>query len=244
MRLDELAVDAGDVDLPDVDPRPRVAAEPVHHGQQALPVLGQCDGLQGTPAEPVEQGRLSRSCQRRATREPGRIASSADQGKRVVERVDPDGFGQALRAEHAMIDRAPGDPQTRDSRQLRDPGPHGLEPISQVRGAGSLQPQAQRESARAGHAVRDQRTQQLATLPESVQLRLEIRRRRPAHAGTLALGSALRALDSSRYSSIVRLRSLDSRPPSLCTKPTAETKGSMMWIFCSGVTISSCRLSC
>ncbi len=47
-----------------------------------------------------------------------------------------------------------------------------------------------------------------------------------------------------RYSSMVRLRSFEARPPSLCTKPTLATNGSMMWIFCSGVTISSCRLSC
>jgi hypothetical protein len=43
---------------------------------------------------------------------------------------------------------------------------------------------------------------------------------------------------------MVRQRSRESRPPSLCTKPTLATKGSMMWIFCSGVTISSCRFSC
>ncbi len=41
-----------------------------------------------------------------------------------------------------------------------------------------------------------------------------------------------------------RFRSMDALPFSLWTKPTWETKGSMTWIFCSGVTISSCKLSC
>ena len=57
---------------------------------------------------------------------------------------------------------------------------------------------------------------------------------------SLTVGGSARRARSARYSSMVRLRSIERRPSSLWTKPTLEMKGSMMWIFCSGVTMRSC----
>ena len=52
-----------------------------------------------------------------------------------------------------------------------------------------------------------------------------------------------RAIRSAWYSSIVSVRSREYRDVGLSTNPTADTCGSITWIFCSGVTISSCSPS-
>jgi hypothetical protein len=42
---------------------------------------------------------------------------------------------------------------------------------------------------------------------------------------------------------MVRFCRRESRPVMLSTKPTLDTKGSMTWIFWSGVTMSNCSPS-
>jgi len=94
---------------------------------------------------------------------------------------------------------------------------------------------AQRLPSRRKRRAGDDTGQQVAALAQLLHLPAKVYRPRPAHPAGLAF--------SVRYSSIVRLRRVEVRPSSSCTQPTLETKASMMWIFCSGATISSCRLS-
>jgi hypothetical protein len=80
---------------------------------------------------------------------------------------------------------------------------------------------------------------------------------RPARAGTAGTsapgrGDEVADLDllgdlvrgpAAWYSSMVSVCSRELLLWGLSTKPTADTYGSMTWIFCSGVTISNCRPS-
>src|SRR6266542_7297 len=108
-----------------------------------------------------------------------------------------------------------------------------------------VEPIRQRARIRAGQAqrhgkerlARQASTQDSSAVPRPYQLQLDIFWRRPARR----CAHALRAARSARYSSMVRLRSVEMRPSSLWTKPTEATKGSMMWIFWSGVTTKSWR---
>src|SRR5690606_16734899 len=95
----------------------------------------------------------------------------------------------------------------------------------------ALQPQHEREQRRSGYA----RRQDLAAPPAFLDLGDDRLRRRPAHETLMSR----RASCSARYSSMLRLRSSDVRPSSLCSIRTPETYVSITWYFCSGVTIRS-----
>src|SRR5690606_37378181 len=83
-----------------------------------------------------------------------------------------------------------------------------------------------------------------AGVPPTGELALHVGGRRPRrHAGATAWASEC-AVRRSRYSSIVMHCSRELSPSAvLSTKPTDDTYGSITWIFCSGVTISSCSPS-
>jgi hypothetical protein len=58
VRFDELAVDARDVDLPQIDARARMGTCPCHDIQQPRPHVGQCERPQGGLPQPRQQCRL------------------------------------------------------------------------------------------------------------------------------------------------------------------------------------------
>jgi hypothetical protein len=57
--LDELAVHAGHVDLPQMHARSRVGLQPCDEGEQTLPAVGQIQRLRRPPRQPRQQRRLT-----------------------------------------------------------------------------------------------------------------------------------------------------------------------------------------
>src|SRR5262245_59454198 len=126
-----------------------------------------------------------------------------------------------------MVAFHPVDAVCRFAFQRANPVPDLIELLGERTRIRTAQLQLQRKQLRV--------RQQAAVRPVALHLRAQLFRRSPTHPARAAL--------SARYSSMVRLRTMEIRPSWLCTNPTLEMNGSMMWIFCSGVTTSSCRSS-
>src|ERR1035438_3168932 len=120
-----------------------------------------------------------------------------------------------------MIDLAPFDRVPVLAFQFADPLPHLFEALREGSHVRSAEAQFQREEALAVHAG----GQQSPAVPEPLHLAAQVGGRGPLLGAHLA-----RAARSARYSSMVRLRSIEIRPFSLCTNPTPAMYGSMMWI--------------
>src|SRR5258708_6472964 len=96
-----------------------------------------------------------------------------------------------------------------------NPLTHIVEMLSEISGIRPSEAQCEGEHRRAF----ERGGEQSSTLPICFELARDIRRRGP----TGRRRHAVRAARSARYSSIVRLRSSESRPSSLCTNPTLAT---------------------
>ena len=158
-----------------------------------------------------------------------RVLRAADQFQRIASPLHHHSCGHPIAPQHSMLHLGPLNAEPRFALQFPNPRPHLVESLRKRPAIGTAQLQFQRKE----RVVREQPP----FPPQALQLRAQIGRRGPLRA------HPARAARSARYSSMVRLRSMEMRPSSLCTKPTLEMKGSMMWIFCSGVTMSSCRSS-
>ena len=107
--LDELGVDAGDVELAQVEAGARMVAEPGEDGEDALPVFGVLQQAHGVAREPVRQAGKPLQCKGRQTREALGVPALADQAQGVLFGVDPRAGGQPVAAELAMVDVRPFD---------------------------------------------------------------------------------------------------------------------------------------
>ncbi len=155
------------------------------------------------------------------------LACLADEGQGLLNRVEPYRGGKSLRSLNAMVPIPPIEPDMRHVGKGAHPVTHRFEAVGQVGSAGGLQAQAQRP----GHGARRNRAQQVAALPQALDLGAKVCRQGPAHGAVpspAVFASTNPCAFCVRYSSIDRQRSRESRPPSLCTKPTLATKGSMM----------------
>lgn len=121
MRLDELAMDARNVHLAQINAGAGVASKPIHHGHQVRPLLCQLDDLQGPFGQPFEHCRLfgARVCQHLC--ETVCVTALPRQGQCILEGVDPDRLRQALQTEDAMIELAPPDSDVRDRDKIGHP---------------------------------------------------------------------------------------------------------------------------
>ena len=207
--------------------------EPGQHRQDAHPFGGIAGDGQRFAQDPIPERREPCHGLARQHIERFRLRLPADQRKSVALGGHHDASREAVSAELAMVDLLPDDviakpaPLAASRIERADPRPHIVEAVAQILRRWSLQPQRQRIEARAV----EPRRQQASSLPQPLDLCDEFIRGRPAHGSC----QPARFSRSARSSSMVRLRSIDRLPPSLCTKPTAATNGSMTWIFCSGV---------
>jgi hypothetical protein len=185
MGLDELAVHPGHIHLPQVHARARMGLQPSHHGQQTLPALGQRQRLQRPPSQPRQQQRLRSRRLLPQCFEPLRLTCLADEGQGILHRVEPDGRREPLGPLDTVVPFAPFDAHLRGVGDGAHPITHGLEAVGHFGSTGRLQAQAQRP----GKGVRDQRPQQIAPVPQTLDLRAQIGRQGPVH-GAAKLSAA------------------------------------------------------
>lgn len=120
MSLDELGMDAGEIDLAKVDGRAGMVEAPGDDGQQSRPLLGQLQSTERAPGQPSGQFGPALADQGEKRGKPLRLPEPADQSEGIFQAVDPDLRGDFIDPEDTMVDGAPFDPVGAGGR--RDPG--------------------------------------------------------------------------------------------------------------------------
>ena len=175
-------------------------------------------------------------------------AQPTEQG---LVRVDPDPPRQVVAADPAAGDRRPFDPEPGPpgggraaAGQSAQPGLDRGPALQQVVGARPADRERERSERFTGCVPPEQGTGP----PPPVEYDTDVGDARPT--GRLRFSHGRRGRTGRRcsacrrrYSVMVRPCSREWAPVGLSTKPTADTYGSITRIFCSGVTIISCRPS-
>ena len=209
-------------------------AKPEQHSQDPLPIGRILQRRQRLAPQPHRQLRQLLLRDRGHPAEARRIVHLPDQLQRLALAGHHNARRHAIPPQQTMIHLAPLNAVPALAFQPADPLADLVEAFRKRSRIRSAQAQFQRKKALA----LDARAQQPPVIPLTLHLAAQIVGRGPIRGAHFA-----RAARSARYSSMVRLRSIEIRPFSLCTNPTPAMYGSMMWIFCSGVTMSNCRFS-
>ena len=154
--------------------------------------------------------------------ETSRLAPLAGEGQGVLGAIEDGGDGQLVAAELAVLDLLPlqaitGTGGRFGSFAIQDRA--SSKRSASCAGIGAFYFQPEREKRGAAEKGRGQR----APVPFAEDAGAQLGRARPRSPPGAHEASRLRRSCSARYSSMLRLRSFESRPSSLWTKPTAAT---------------------